>query len=161
MISGLRRIFSNGWLLLACRLFLGTLFLYAGISKAGDPEEFIRSVRVYNILPDFITPAFAVGILWIEIYCGALLIAGLFTESAALVIDGMLVVFIIAISINIARGNVMECGCFDFFGLKETIGPGILVRDIVFLAQGALLLYFGPGKYSVGELRGRGGAGAA
>lgn len=161
MISGLRRILSNGWLLLACRLFLGALFLYAGVGKAGDPGEFIRSVRIYNILPDFIEPAFAVGMLWIEIFCGALLIAGLFTESAALAIDGMLVVFIIAISINIARGNVMECGCFDFFGLKETIGPGILVRDFVFLALGTPLLFFGPGKYSLDEFRGRKDPGAA
>ncbi len=59
----------------------------------------------------------------------------------------MLVTFIVAISINLGRGNAIDCGCFDPAGSNKTAEQRFLdmgwtiVRDLAMLAMVAQVLF--------------------
>ncbi len=63
----------------------------------------------------------------------------LWVEAAAWVAAGMLVFFMILLSIELKRGMVLDCGCFDFVGeyipfLKSShVTWGTVLRDAVML----------------------------
>src|SRR5262249_55046940 len=56
---------------------------------------------------------------WIELALGALLILGQWTTRAAEASIGLLLIFSIAIFINLLRGNRVECHCFGHLGIKQ------------------------------------------
>lgn len=118
---------SNGHLAadvfaLAGRWLLGGFFLYMGLSKAADPVEFLKLVRQYDL---FHTPlvlnSVAALLPWFEVFCGALLMAGVAVRGTALVVAAMLVPFTLAIlnralELQTAQGIAFcavkfDCGC--------------------------------------------------
>ncbi len=98
--SLLRKIDSTHIPMLIARMVLGNLFIYYGLHKVGDPVDFLKQIKEYNLLPldppEFINMT-AVAMPWIEIVCGNLLIAGFWIRGSALTILGMLMVFTSAI----------------------------------------------------------------
>lgn len=123
-----------------CRLGLGGLFIYAGLSKGLYPFEspflFEVAVSSYQILPVQGVIVVAHVLPWLEVALGLLLLVGwklrYFATFAAL----LLLAFIAAMTITYARGIEADCGCF---GLGEPISPFTLARDAVVLVMAVFL----------------------
>jgi uncharacterized membrane protein YphA (DoxX/SURF4 family) len=101
------------FLVLAARLFIGGLFIYASVHKILDPAEFAQAIRNYLILPTVWTNVVAITLPWIEFVAGLLLILGIETAAAALIISGMLAVFLPALFYAYFTGLDIACGCFS------------------------------------------------
>ena len=130
-------LLKNRWIILAFRIVLGIVFLYASFEKIRDPGSFSGNIQNYQISPYGITNLIGILLPWVELYVGACLILGVFVDGAALLSVGMLVMFIIALGQALARGLDIECGCFSQEG--SLVGLDILARDIVWLAIAVLV----------------------
>jgi len=98
---------------LLCSL-LGVLMLWAAVSKLANPTDFLGSIYAYQIpLPRLWLQCVAIVLPWVELLCGLLLMARLWTESALWLLTGMLIVFVIATGQAWARGLDIACGCFS------------------------------------------------
>ncbi|KPL01115.1 MAG: hypothetical protein AMJ91_01535 [candidate division Zixibacteria bacterium SM23_73_3] len=142
MLKTLIRIVTDKRVVLLFRLFLGVTFIYASLDKIAHPDQFARIIYNYKILPHFLINVFAITLPWVELIAGLFLILGIFTESSVLLICFLLIVFSIAISINLIRGIDLNCGCFstDPAGKKE--GANLLIKDFIFLFLGIMVFFF-------------------
>jgi uncharacterized membrane protein YphA (DoxX/SURF4 family) len=136
---------ANKYLVFVLRIGLAAIFILAGLSKTTAPiAEFIGMAKQWNILPDPWVTIYAVTLPWVELIAGLLLLVGLWPRFNASLIALMLLSFLIAISINLARGvSIENCGCFgSWLNLGESFGE-LLWRDaILFLAS--IWLIFAP-----------------
>lgn len=114
------------------RVGLGALFLYAGIIKILTPAAFAGSIANYQVLPYAGNYLAAAVLPWIEVICGALLVTGWRTRSAAALVALMNAFFIILLFSTVARGLDIDCGCFKQGGDKTTAWTAIF-RDTMFL----------------------------
>ncbi|MFZ0727407.1 MAG: cation diffusion facilitator family transporter [Desulfobacterales bacterium] len=120
--------------LLALRLLLGIMFLYACYDKILHPQAFAQAVYNYQILPDMAVNLTALVLPWLELLLGLCLVTGLWLPGATMASTGLLLVFIGALVFNHVRGLDIHCGCFS---TETTAGPADLwtvARDIGFLA---------------------------
>ncbi|MFQ6615044.1 MAG: MauE/DoxX family redox-associated membrane protein [Fidelibacterota bacterium] len=126
-------------LILAARLIMGFVMVYAAVDKIADPLTFSRAISNYHLIPWGLENSMAITLPWIEILAGIGLIVGLYLDGAALVTQGLMMVFILAIGSAILRGYNIECGC----GLKsgELVGLPKLLEDFVYLGL-SVLIYF-------------------
>lgn len=139
--------YGNG-ITTAIRILLGILFIYSGIFKVIDPQNFGRIIIMYNIIPEILVPYAALIFPFLELLLGILLFFGFRIKAASFMNILLMLFFIVIISINVVRGVTFECGCFELsrFGIKEEIGIPLVIRDIVFLAF-LLLIFFAKRHY--------------
>ncbi len=128
------------YLILAARFVLGAIFIYAGGSKIIHPAAFAKTVYHYQILPDFLINSFAVALPWIEIVTGGLLIVGIWLPGAVVCANLLLILFLTALSIAVARGLDIDCGCFAT-SQTELINIETIARDLGFLCISGYLLF--------------------
>jgi len=121
------------------RLLLGTVFVAAGALKALDPAAFANDVARYGMVPYPLVNLVALTLPWVELSAGALLVLGVWKRASALVIAGLNVVFLAAISVALVRG-LEVCGCFGA-SVARKASPWSLVEDAVFLAAAAWLAW--------------------
>jgi putative oxidoreductase len=123
--------------LLVLRLLAGGVFVVFGIGKFVSHASELASFEAYGLpAPD----AFVVSVGVIEVIGGALLIAGVLTRPAALVLAGNMIGAIIVS--GLAKGELVSL----------TLAPAELVAMLV-------LLWCGPGAHSLtNELRARPGS---
>lgn len=128
---------------LVLRIFIGLLFIYSGFFKILNLENFGNIIIQYDIAPLILVPYAAVIMPFLEFILGILLLSGYRVKSASFISIVLMLFFIVIISINVVRGNVFDCGCFelDQFGIKEEIGIPLLVRDFIFSAILLILFY--------------------
>ncbi len=69
--------------ILAARLLLGGIFVFASIDKILHPAAFADAVYNYQILPDSLINLTAVFLPWLELILGGCLIAGVWLPGAA------------------------------------------------------------------------------
>jgi len=123
----MRRMF-----LIAVRLLLAGIFLWAAIAKLREPWLlFAANLDSMQLLP---TPAvfFIARVLpWAELLLGALLLTGLQARYTVPVATVMLLIFFGVLVDAYWRGLTVDCGCF---GPGEALGPLTLVRDGLLLA---------------------------
>ncbi len=124
------------------RVLCGALFLYSGFFKVLDMEGFGRVVDMYAMLPSALVPYVAIVLPSLELILGALLAAGYRIRAASCLSMLLMVVFTVAIMVNIARGANFECGCFELsrFGIPERIGWPLVIRDAALFAVFGLVL---------------------
>ena len=120
---------------LISRIVLGVVFIFASIGKIIDPAAFAESIDNYQFLPYLFVTLLAIFLPWLELFCGALLIAGRWLKGSSFIIIILNVVFIIAIASAMIRGLDIECGCYSLGGSSKA-GVLRLVEDVVFLAMG-------------------------
>ncbi|RMD97334.1 MAG: DoxX family membrane protein [Deltaproteobacteria bacterium] len=137
------RWLANRYLLLVSRLLLGGLFLFAAIPKIEDPARFAEDIRAYEILPYWAVNGSAILLPAIELLLAGCLILGIWTRSAVVGINALLLLFIGAIASTIVRGLEIDCGCFGE-AVEESTGWGVILRDLLFLALGLHILLFAP-----------------
>jgi uncharacterized membrane protein YphA (DoxX/SURF4 family) len=104
---------TSEWLTIRVQIALGIFFVIAALPKIVDPPSFAHMIYNYRIVPGPLVNIMALTMPWVELLCGLALILGIWKEAARTLIAAMLIVFIIAIGVNLARGNAIECGCFD------------------------------------------------
>jgi uncharacterized membrane protein YphA (DoxX/SURF4 family) len=132
------------------RAGLGVMFLFSSYPKLRDLAGFSLVVQQYGILPDPLVTPFAYALPFGEFLLGVMLLVGLFTRLAAFGGAGLMVVFIIAISYNLAIGNSPECGCFEVGGQSgDVLGWPLLLRDIGLLALLGLTFFDSARWFSV------------
>ena len=120
------------WLVLACRLAVGGILIYASLDKLAHPAAFAEAINHYRILPGFLLHAMAHLLPVVEIVTGCALILGVGTRGAALLAGAMTVMFLIAIGSALARGLDISCGCFHTEG-GHRVGLDLLWRDAILL----------------------------
>jgi hypothetical protein len=112
----------NPWLT-ALRWLLGALMLWAAVSKLAEPTDFLGSLYAYDLpLPRSWLQLVAVVLPWLELLCGLLLIANVWSETALVTVLGLLGIFVLATGQAWARGLEISCGCFnlEIFGLDSS-----------------------------------------
>lgn len=96
---------------LLCRYSLAVIFGHSGAVKMIDLADFRLAVRNYELVPQRLLGAFAIGLPVAELACAGLLVVGVLTGPAAAFLGVMLAVFVFAISVNLLRGRTFSCGC--------------------------------------------------
>jgi len=124
---------SSRVVIVACRLLLALIFIYAAVGKVIKPSEFADSVAGFRILPISTVNLIAIVLPWVELACGLSLITGLFIKSGAVLLAGLNIVFIAAAASAMARGLSINCGCFTLSHAHDTVGWNLIARDIGFL----------------------------
>ena len=94
------------------RVVVGLVWVVAGVLKLPDPNENVRAVRAYELLPESVVPVVGHALPVLEILIGVCLLLGLLTRVAAVVSVVLLAAFVIGISSVWARGLSIDCGCF-------------------------------------------------
>jgi uncharacterized membrane protein YphA (DoxX/SURF4 family) len=111
-MNALRRVLSHPIFLLALRLALGGMLCYAAFFKLKAPWDFAEKIAGFRLLPAQCNQALAVTLPWQEMAVALLLVLGLWKRPAAWVACAMFASFAVAVSIALARGLDIECGCF-------------------------------------------------
>jgi uncharacterized membrane protein YphA (DoxX/SURF4 family) len=139
----LKNIFTDKYTALVFRSILGLIFVYASLDKIANPQNFAEIVYNYKILPPFLINIFALTLPWIELICGLFLIGGIFLDSASLVILLLLLMFMVATSINVfIRGIDIQCGCFTTSLAAKKQGAELMIRDIILLLMSIQVFLF-------------------
>ena len=109
-------------------LGLALIFLASAIPKLRHPKGFILAVLEYRVLPTRLGWLYARLIPPLELLLALFLLSGIAVRSTAIVLSLLLLSFMIAISINVARGRNLDCHCFGK-ARRRTIGWGLLIQD--------------------------------
>ncbi len=124
------------------RIILGIIFITASLDKIAHPDQFAKIVYNYHILPPFLINIFAIILPWLELTCGIFLILGLFLESSALLINLLLVIFMIGMGVNLAKGIDINCGCFSTAPTSKSDLMTRLLEDFLMLLAGLQILFY-------------------
>ncbi len=123
---------------LLLRLSLGIMMLLHGIAKVIGGPGFIMGLVTKAGLPSFVAYGVYVG----EVLAPLLLIAGLWTRAAALVVVVNMVVAIVLVHSS------------ELLTLGKTGGWALELQGL-FLTMALALVFLGAGRYSVGGANGR------
>ena len=135
--------FENRWTELVARWILGLVFIYGCYHKIFAPAHFAKIIYGYYLFPQGAINLIAIILPFLEFFAGLALILGIYPRSAALILNGLLLAFIAAISINLIRGVEFDCGCFSFGGGGHTSSAAqLLVRDLLYFLLGLEVLFF-------------------
>ncbi len=138
---------AHSWLTVRVQIALGVIFVAAALPKIVDPPSFAHMIYNYKLVPWALINPMALVMPWIELLCGLALVLGIWKGTARTIIGVLLVVFVAAISINLARGNAIDCGCFDVTAEGKTAQERladmhfVILRDVGMLLMVAQLWY--------------------
>jgi uncharacterized membrane protein YphA (DoxX/SURF4 family) len=135
------------WLTTVARVALGLVMVIAGLLKISDPDQAVRAVQAYQILPQSLTHIVGYGLPLLEISLGLLLLLGLATRLAAVFAGVFMLVFIVAVSSAWIRGLSIECGCFGGGGAIDPAGKNWrylseILRDLLFMGLASWIFVF-------------------
>jgi putative oxidoreductase len=123
---------------LVLRAALAVLLLFHGMSKLAGGIGFITGMLTGAGLP----AVFGYGVYIGEVVAPLLMLAGLFTRLAALVVMANMIVAVLLVHTK------------QFFTLNETGGWALELQGMYFAAALAVAL-LGAGRYSIGGVKGR------
>lgn len=125
---------AQRWLLIAGRVIIAGIFIYAGYAKLRQPWlQFVVSLDSFKILPENALEPIARILPWCEVAVGVGLLTGIFTRWFALITSLMLLTFIGAAVRAYAMGLQVDCGCFGS-GSRDTLGPKWFAEEGAMLA---------------------------
>jgi hypothetical protein len=114
---------------LTSRYVVAFVFLSAAIPKLADRQEFERAVRNYSLVPDRIVRTIAAWLPRVELTCAVALMLGVAVRLFAGVAAVLLLTFAAAISANLVRGRIIECGCQGSVASRR-IGWGLVAGNV-------------------------------
>jgi putative oxidoreductase len=123
---------------LVLRVLLAALILFHGVSKLIGGVGFITGMLTKAGLPS----ALGYGVYIGEVVAPLLILFGIFTRAAALVVIANMIVALLLVHTS------------QFFTLNET-GGWALELQAMYLGTAVAVALLGAGRYSVGGLRGR------
>jgi putative oxidoreductase len=145
----LRHWFLHPWLTVRAQFTLGLVFFLAALAKIADPPGFAKSIWLYQLAPAWSIHPAALVLPWLELLCGVALCLGLWARAAAAWLAALLLIFIAALSINLARHNPVDCGCFGTASAARTQAERLadmqwtILRDLGLLLLAAQVLASG------------------
>jgi uncharacterized membrane protein YphA (DoxX/SURF4 family) len=129
---------SSRWSYLAVRIVLAAIFIYAGSLKLMDPKAFARTISHYDLVPELLLPAIAIGLPAIEVLAGMALAMDF--RSGLYGITGMLLLFVGILGYGVLNELDIDCGCFGSLELAEREGLAhAFYRDLVLVGAAAFL----------------------
>ena len=143
----IREALTHPWLTVRTQIALGVFFIVAALPKIADPPSFAHMIYNYRLVPGPLVNPAALTMPWAELLLGVALVCGIWRRTAASLVGALLAVFIVAISLNLLRGNAIDCGCFDVADAGKSVEERfrdmrfVIVRDVGMLflvAQGLL-----------------------
>jgi len=129
------------------RWMLAVVLLWAALSKLANLQEFYASLLAYQIpLAGLVVRWTAMGLPWLELLCGILLLLGGSQRAALAWAVLLFALFVLTTGQAWARGLNISCGCFHlgFLGsgklakLMESL-PFAFFRAILLLAAAIYL----------------------
>jgi uncharacterized membrane protein YphA (DoxX/SURF4 family) len=138
---------ASPWLTVRVQIALGIFFIVAALPKLVDPPSFAHMIYNYRIVPGAFVNLLALVMPWFELLAGLGLVLGIWTRTSAALVGALLLVFIVAISLNLARGNAIDCGCFDVSAANKTAEERltdmrlVVLRDVGMLIMVAQILW--------------------
>jgi len=145
---------SQPVVLLFLRVFLALMFAHAALSKLGHADEFYGVVRNFRILPDGASRVAAAVLPVVELAVAAGLIVRPLAVPAAALGAVLLLVFAVALGVNVLRGRTwIDCGCFRN-GLKQTVSWMLVARNIGLAAGAAAVAWMLPASALPGMTEG-------
>lgn len=138
----MRIILDNPWLEIAARWILALTFIYASFTKILEPGEFARIIYGYDLFPEQSINLLAIFVPWLELIAAFSLISGIYPRAGALLITGMLTLYMIVLSINLIRGHEFDCGCFSTDAFFTASTESLLIRDVFYFALGLFIFFF-------------------
>ena len=134
------------WLTIRTQFVLAAFFVVAAFAKIADPPGFAHEIHNDRLLPAAAVNALALVLPWLELLAAAALFVGFWRHEAAGLLALLLVVFIGALSINLARRHAVYCGCFGVSTAERTEAERFsdmklaILRDVGLLALAAQVL---------------------
>jgi putative oxidoreductase len=138
-----RRRLLSPWLTIRVQFVLAAFFVVAGIAKVADPPAFAHEIHNYGLVPGSAVNAMALVLPWLEIIVGVALFLGIATRTSAKILGLLLIVFIAALSINLARGNPVDCACFGTSQVPKTPQERLFDMKVAIARDIGLLLLVG------------------
>ena len=139
----MKHLLTHPWLTIRVQLALGAIFVIAAIPKIADPPSFAHMIYNYRLVPGSLINVSALVMPWVELLAGLALILGIWRAAARNVIGILLAIFIIAISINLARDNAIDCGCFNVADRGKTHEQRIFDMKVDVVRDLGMLLMVG------------------
>jgi putative oxidoreductase len=136
----IKKILTHPYLALILRLYIGGLFIYAGMYKINYTAEFAETIASYGLVPYWAVNILAVVLPWVELISGILLAIGVRARSAALIIGMMLILFTASMTINFLKDVPISCGCLHSLGQK--ISWWTLLRDFIWLVMSIHIFFY-------------------
>jgi hypothetical protein len=111
------------------------LILISGAAgKLLDRADFVLAVEAYELLPERLVPAFALGFPALELAAGLLLVPGATRAGGIVLALAVLLVATIAVVVNLLRGRrVIDCGCGGLSG-RQPISWWLVARNALLAA---------------------------
>ncbi|MGZ5381458.1 MAG: MauE/DoxX family redox-associated membrane protein [Thermoanaerobaculia bacterium] len=138
---------ASPWLTVRVQIALGLFFVAAALPKLVDPPSFAHMIHNYRLVPGAFVNLMALVMPWLELLAGLALILGIWTRTSAGLVGALLLVFIAAISLNLARGNAIDCGCFYVSSANRTADERLadmrldILRDLGMLLMVVQILW--------------------
>lgn len=130
------------------RFVLAFAFLHAAIPKLVVPRDFERAVENYRLLPPALVHPVAAWLPRVELTCAVALLAGFALAPVAWLVAILLLIFAGAIGLNLARGRVIDCGCFNST-VPRRIGWRLVTGDLVLAGLAVAVALASPGVLTV------------
>jgi uncharacterized membrane protein YphA (DoxX/SURF4 family) len=135
----LRNLVSNRYVVLACRLILGLIFLLSSIGKLVDLQGSVDAVYGFNIFPLAFARFAGLVVPFIELLMSLGLLFGVLTRLAAFGASAMsLSFFLVKAHVLFIQGRQVDCGCFG--ALMSTMASVTIYMDIPMLIMGLVIM---------------------
>jgi len=119
-----------------CRILFAAAFVLGGVGKMFDAAGFATVIFNYQILPAKMIYAVALILPAVELIGGLALFCNVLVRGTLVVLNVLMVVFLAAMGLAMARGLDVTCGCFG--GAGQTVNKETLARDAILLAVGLI-----------------------
>lgn len=126
----------------ACALAVAGFFLYFALGKIKDPRQFAIDIGNFQVLSKYWSASFAIVLPWWEIGAALALLLPRTRVGGAILIGGMLIMFIVAVCLALSKGLDISCGCAGHGSGKA--GWSTIGRNVLLLAGTVLSVYFLP-----------------
>ncbi len=151
-----KKFIAHPYTALIGRILLGAIFIYAGVSKILEPDQFAQAVINYRIMPLVSVNLFAIVLPWLELVSGIFLLVGLFSGGSIVMVTVLMALFLGAIGSTWLRGLDITCGCFSADGAHK-ITLLYFIRDLLLFTLSLQVLFYDRGILSLDRLLKRGG----
>ncbi|MDX9802396.1 MAG: MauE/DoxX family redox-associated membrane protein [Spirochaetia bacterium] len=149
-----KQLITHPYTALIGRVLLGVVFIYAGVSKILNPDQFAQGVMNYRIVPPVSVNLFAIVLPWLELVSGIFLLVGFLSGGSIVIITVLMAIFSGAIASALLRGLDISCGCFSSNG-AYTITIFYLIRDLFLFGLALQVLFYDQKIFSLDTLRKR------
>jgi len=129
----------KAYLVLIARLVLSAAFLFAALPKIQDPVAFAASVEGFRVVAGPSALWVALALPWLELVIGVGLLIPQIRRGSALLIVGLLALFIGLHASAWSRGLDISCGCY---GQSDTPANylWLILRNAALLAAATVVL---------------------